>query len=435
MQITEGDPNLGAERIQWDELCGANQLVSRDSDCFFHQVLSTPCLGQIVGAEGPWLILEDGKRILDFHGNSVHQLGFAHPSVIQALEGQLAKLSYCTRRYTNQAAVELAELLVAHAPGDLRCNSRVLMTPSGSAAVGIALKIARAHTGRAGVIAFHDSFHGATLDAAAVGGQALFHRGMGSLLPGIHHVSQPSNDPDAEELIALLNTHADIGLVIAEPVRATTVKSAPEGYWGRVRTACDRNGVLLAFDEIPTGLGRTGSLWASETTGVTPDLQILGKGLGGGVFPQAAVVGHSRFNTGGVVPLAEIAVGHYTHEKSPIGAAVASATLGEIIDQDLPDRAARLGYEWAVELRKELGGFSCVLDVRQIGLMLAVQLSDSQLASRVMYRCLECGLSFKVGGGDSVVMFPPLNIDSCLLRQATQILREAVHACNSMNPV
>ncbi|MBO6738898.1 MAG: aminotransferase class III-fold pyridoxal phosphate-dependent enzyme [Phycisphaerales bacterium] len=438
-RITEGDQNLSVERAHWQSASPTNHTLHRDTELYYHQVLSTPCLDQIVRAEGPYIYTVSERRLLDFHGNSVHQLGFGHPNVIRAIEEQMRSLPYCTRRYTNDSAVELAERLVAHAPGDLCDHARVLLCPSGSAAVGIALKIARACTGRHKTIAFHDSFHGATLDAASLSGQNLFHRGMGPMMPGVMHAQPPAypqctsctnaccSNTCAVPIEELLDQH-DVAAVIAEPIRATTVRLAPMSYWRRIRKACDATGTLLIFDEIPTGLGRSGTLWATEHTGVTPDLMVIGKGLGGGIFPQAAVVGRSELNDTGPTPVRELALGHYTHEKSPVGAAAAIATLDTIISERLVQRSHELGRAWRNRYADEFNSMHCVRDLRQVGLMLAIELEDADHADRAMYECLRKGVSYKVGGGNTLVLFPPINIEQRLLDGATRVILDAIVA-------
>lgn len=436
-RITEGDQNLSVERENWRQSVPTNSVVQRDTELYYHQILSTPCLDQIVRADGPYIYTASGRKLLDFHGNSVHQLGFGHPKIIRAIEEQIHSLPYCTRRYTNNTAVELAQRLVANAPGELKDNARVLLTPSGSAAVGIALKIARACTGRYKTIAFHDSFHGATLDAASLSGQDLFHRGMGPMMPGVVHAHPPANPQCAScqnacctaacaaPIEELLQAH-DIAAVIAEPIRATTVRIAPQAFWNRVRAACDETGTLLIFDEIPTGLGRSGMLWASQHTGVTPDLMVIGKGLGGGILPQAAVIGRRELNDIGPHPVKELALGHYTHEKSPVGAAAAIATLDTVLGEGLVERSHDLGIIWREEYTDQFRTMDRVHELRQVGLMLAIELADPDHADRVMYEGLRNGVSFKVGGGNTLVLFPPLNIEQHLLDEATSIIMDAI---------
>ncbi len=185
----EGDINLGARRRAWfaTRLDGATrELVERDSRVFLHQSVSTPCLSALRHAQGIWIEDMQGRRLMDFHGNNVHHIGYAHPRLLEAIRRQLDDLTFAPRRYTCAPAVELAEKLAASAPGGLR---KVLFAPSGSDAVEMALAYARAATGRFKTVSFWDSFHGAGFGARSVGGEAMFHGGpIGPLLSGAEHV-------------------------------------------------------------------------------------------------------------------------------------------------------------------------------------------------------------------------------------------------------
>ncbi|BCX19592.1 MAG: aspartate aminotransferase family protein [Geminicoccaceae bacterium] len=436
----EGDGNLGPLRAAWRAGRGpaVRALLDRDERVFLRQVLSTPCLEAVVGAEGPWLLGADGARILDFHGNSVHQLGHGHPAVVAAVVETLRTLPFCPRRYTNPSAVRLAERLVAALPGGLGAW-KCLLAPSGSVAVGIALKLARYATGRPGVVAFEGSFHGAGLDAASVSGEPLFRDGLGPLLPGVRFLPPPTRGACrfgcrdtahtgcTEALEELLARSPDVGALIAEPVRWTTVELPPEGYWQRVRAICDRFGVLLILDEIPSALARTGRLFAHEPFAVVPDVLVLGKGLGGGVWPQAAVLARAELDR---VP--EKAIGHYTHEKSPAGAAAALATLEVIEREDLCGRARRLGAHLVARLETLRDRHPAIAAVRGIGLMLGVELrlADGRpaatLADRVLYASLARGLSFKIGAGHVLTLCPPITIGEAELDAAVAILDAAL---------
>ncbi|HMI95116.1 MAG TPA: aspartate aminotransferase family protein, partial [Micropepsaceae bacterium] len=298
---SEGDVNLSPRRRAWStEHIGprARTLLEADARHFLHQSLSTPCLNALAKAEGAWIEDVEGRRYLDFHGNNVHQVGFAHPRVIAAIKRQLDELSFCTRRYTCDPAVELAKRLGEIAPGDLK---RVLFAPGGTSAVGMALKLARVATGRFKFVSMWDSFHGASLDAISVGGEAVFRKGIGPLLPGCEHVPPPEprrcpfkcgtacNLSCADYIDYVLEQEGDVAAVIGETVRCTPF-IPPADYWKRVRAACDKHGALLILDEIPTGLGRTGRMFACGHYDVVPDMLVLGKGLGGGVFPIAALL-------------------------------------------------------------------------------------------------------------------------------------------------
>lgn len=414
----------------------AREVLRRDAGAYLHQSLSTPCVNVLRGARGSRIVDLEGRELLDFHGNSVHQVGHGHPRVIEAVKRQLDELAFCPRRYTNVPAVRLAERLAELTGGKL---PRVLLAPGGTLAVGIAMKLARLATGRHKTVSMWGSFHGASLDAISIGGEAVFRAGIGALLPGSSHVQAcaPSGCVlgcggecslrCADALEDVLAREGDVGAVIAEPVRCTTVDVPPAEYWRRVRRACDRHGALLVFDEIPTCLGRTGRMFAFEHFGVTPDILVIGKGLGGGVFPQAAVLAREELNVGG-----RTALGHYTHEKSPVGSAAALAALDVIRDEGLVERSERLGREWVGELRGRLEPTGVLRSVRGLGLLVGVELcarggaSTADLTDRVLYECLEAGLSFKVSEGRVLTLTPPLTVSGEELALATGILARAV---------
>jgi 4-aminobutyrate aminotransferase len=301
---TEGESNTSAARAAWRAKAddpATRALIERDSDVFLHQSLSSPVLSAIAKAEGIWIEDTTGRRYIDFHGNSVHHIGYGHPKLIAAIKAQLDDLSFAPRRFTCEPAVELAEKLTALAPGDL---GKVLFTTGGSDAIEVALKVARAATGRFKTISFWDAFHGAGFGAASVGGEHTFRSHIaGPLLPGSEHVAPfacyrcPYKHPGPEvcglacaEMVSyVLEREGDVAAVIAEPMRAVPY-APPPGFWKHVRAACDAHGALLIFDEIPTGLGKTGKIFASDHDGVTPDMIVLGKSLGGGVLPIAAAI-------------------------------------------------------------------------------------------------------------------------------------------------
>ena len=187
----EGDGNRSDARAEWQRRgLGAAEraLLARDAAAFLHQDLSTPCLTTVAKAEGIWIEDHSGRRWMDFHGNSAHHIGYRHPRVLAAIRDQLDTLSFAPRRFTCEPAVELAEKLAALAPGD--AAKKCLFTTGGSDAVEVALKIARAATGRFKTLSFWDAFHGAGFGAASVGGEATFRSGpAGPLLPGAEHVA------------------------------------------------------------------------------------------------------------------------------------------------------------------------------------------------------------------------------------------------------
>lgn len=439
---SEGDINLSSRRAGWQATAldaPTRALLDDDARYFLHQSLSTPCLNALRRCEGIYIEDLQGRRYMDFHGNNVHQVGYANPAVIAAIKDQLDELSFCPRRYTSRPAVDLARKLADLAPGDLR---KVLFCPGGTSAVGIALKLARVVTGRHKVISMWDAFHGASLDAISVGGEELFRRGVGPLLPGVTHVPPPDEyrclwecghrggcDLKCAHYIEyVLDKEGDVGAVIAETVRSTSVIPSRD-FWQTVRRACDRHGALLILDEIPTALGRTGAMFACEHYGVTPDILVLGKGLGGGILPLAAVIARERFDVAG-----DQALGHYTHEKSPVACAAALATIAYIEEHGLIEHARDLGRHALERLAAMKARHRLIGDVRGLGLLLGVELVTDRAtrarasaeAEAVMYRALSKGLSFKLTMGNIITLTPPLVITREEMDRALGILDECL---------
>jgi 4-aminobutyrate aminotransferase len=439
---SEGDINISARRDQWqkDNIDRQTQaLLDEDSRYFLKQSLSTPCLNTMRACEGIYIEDTQGRRYMDFHGNNVHQVGFANPDVIAAIKHQLDELSFCTRRYTNRVAVDLAKKLSQVAPGNL---NKSLFCPGGAEAVGMAVKLARVATGRHKTISMWDSFHGATLDAISIGGEAIFRQDMGPLLPGTEHVPPADeyrcvfgcSDRGGCDLTCanyveyILEKEGDVAAVISEPIRSTPYIPRP-AYWQKIRQACDRHGALLIFDEIPHALGRTGKMFTFENFGITPDMVVIGKGLGGGIFPLAATIVREDLDVA-----AQRALGHYTHEKSPVGCAAALATIEFIETHQLIDHARDLG-KYALDRLKEMQArHELIGDVRGLGLFMGVELVKNRdtreragdEAEAVMYAALSRGLSFKTTMGNILTLTPPLTITKKEMDKALDIVEACI---------
>ena len=435
---SEGDTNLSPLRASWRASLSeeARRLLDEDERYFIRQSLSTPCLDIIEWSEGASMTDHDGRVLLDFHGNSLHQLGYGHPKVVAAIKAELDRLPFCPRRFTNRPAIALAKRLVELAPTPL---AKVLFAPSGAAAIGMALKLARYATGRHKVLSMWDSFHGANLDTISVGGEALFRRDLGPMMPGSEHLPPLhlmrrffGSDPGAVERLAdyidyVLEIQGDVAALLAEPMRWTTVEPPPEGFWPRVRDSCSRHGTLLIFDEIPSCLGRTGTMFVCEQVGAVPDILAVGKGFGGGIMPMAGIIARAELDC---APSA--ALGHYTHEKSPVGCAAALATLNVVVEENLAGRARELGRRGLDRLRAIKAAHPLIRDVRGLGAFFGVEIDGADIAQansraeRLMYACLERGLSFKLGGGNVVTLCPALTIAIEDFDRAFAILDEAL---------
>lgn len=446
----EGDSNLSPNRKLWSKanLDGeARELLEADNRFFLHQSLSTPCLAPINRVEGIWIEDTAGRRYMDFHGNNVHHIGYGHPRLVAALKEQIDELPFSPRRFTNKTAIALARKLSEITPGSL---GKTLFATGGSDAIDMALKLARAATGRHKTISFWDSFHGAGFGGLSLGGEALFRHNMGPLLPGSEHVAPfacyrcpygyPEIDgkPDtnacrlacARMIRYVLEKEEDIAAVFAEPVRAVPYVPPPE-FWQEVRAACDEYGALLVFDEIPNGLGKTGRMFTAEHFGVVPDIMVLGKALGGGMLPIAALVAKPELDV-----LADQALGHYTHEKNPLMARAALTTIEIIEDEGLVDNAARVGGKALERLNDLKARFALIGNVTGIGLCIGIELVTDRkdktpatgAADRILYRCLENGLSFKTTMGNVLTLTPPLIVTEAEMDKALSILEDAIAA-------
>ncbi|MGP0575949.1 aspartate aminotransferase family protein [Paenibacillus peoriae] len=437
----EGDINGTDERQAWqDEHLSEETLavLDQDSKLFLHQSMSTPCLNAIVSAEGIYIEDVDGRRVMDFHGNSVHQVGYKNEHVMNAIIKQMQQLPFLPRRYTSQVAIDLAQKLTELAPGDL---NKVLFVPGGTSAIGIALKLARRATGKHKTISMWDSFHGASLDAISVGGEAVFRSGIGPLMTGTEHM-MPYNSyrsifgegetaaaKNLDYLSYMLEREVDVCAVILEPIRSTDVQIPSVAYMQRLRQICDDYGVLLILDEIPTALGRTGKMFVHEHYDIVPDIVVIGKGFGGGIFPMAGIVAREHLDIAG-----DISLGHYTHEKSAVGCAAALATIEYIEKENLLDHAQSM-EKWLLfhlgELQKK---YAVIGDVRVKGMLAAIELvSDRETkekevtgAEKVLYECLSRGVSFKVSSGNVITLVPPLITSITQMEEAILILDQSL---------
>jgi 4-aminobutyrate aminotransferase len=439
---SESDTNDTDRRSAWQARSldtRTRALLAADEAHFLRQSVSTPCLNAIARAEGIWIEDIAGRRYMDFHGNNVHHIGYGHPRLKRAIAEQMDRLPFAPRRYACDVAAELAAKLAAIAPGNL---SRLLFTTGGSDAVEVAVKIARTATGRHKTISFWDAFHGAGFGAAALSGEALFRAGPAApLVAGAEHVAPFAcyrcpygypTDASGRPQLDLCNTQcarmveyvlsreSDVAAVIAEPARAVPYLPPP-GFWRLVREACDRHGALLIFDEIPTGLGKTGRMFACEHDGVVPDILVMGKALGGGILPIATVIARPELDVGG-----KWAFGHYTHEKNPVTARAALTTIQIIEDEGLVENAARVGAAALARLEEMRRRHRWIGDVRGRGLLLGIELvrdreaktPDGDLAEATLYACLDRGVSLKTTMGNVVTLTPPLTISAAEMDDA-----------------
>jgi 4-aminobutyrate aminotransferase len=278
------------------------------------------------------------------------------------------------------------------------------------------------------------------MDAISAGGEELFRKYMHPLLPGIIHIPSPTTYRgifgDTEEdqlhyakyLEHVIEKEGNIGAFLAETIRNTDVQIPSKAYWKRIREICDEHGVLLILDEIPIALGRTGDMFAFQRYGIEPDILCIGKGLGGGIIPFAAMITRDRFNVA-----KDISLGHYTHEKSPLGSIAALSTISFIEKENILQKVKNDGLWMESELSKLRDRFSIIGDIRGVGLLWGIELvkdqetkeKASEEAEKIMYGCMKHGLSFKVSNGNVLQLTPALTISREELKLALSILTDA----------
>ncbi|HEU4754561.1 MAG TPA: aspartate aminotransferase family protein, partial [Armatimonadota bacterium] len=306
------------------------------------QTSDSPLGLQIESARGATLRTTDGARFIDFlAGIGVNNVGHAHPAVVAAVQGQAEKYLHAMvyGEYVLEPQVRLAELLAQVTPDPL---SVVYFTNSGTEANEGALKLAKKWTGRSRLVAFHNSYHGDTQGSLSVTGRAVYRDPFLPLLPDVEFL--PFGDFDA-----LAGIDSGVAAVITEPIQGEGgIRVPPAGWLPALRERCTETGALLIFDEVQTGLGRTGSLFAGEHWNVVPDILVLAKALGGGM-PLGAFIGAPELmrTLSHDPPLAHVT----TFGGHPVCCAAGLASLRVILDKALPERAARVGHQIRSRLR------------------------------------------------------------------------------------
>jgi acetylornithine/N-succinyldiaminopimelate aminotransferase len=365
----------------------------------------------LVRGEGTRVWDNDGREYLDFTtGIAVTSLGHCHPVITGAIREAAATLLHVSNIFHTAPQVHLAKLLVEHSFAD-----RVFFCNSGAEANEAALKVARKYgkerlaTDRYEIIATHNSFHGRTLATVTATGQPKYHHGFEPLMPGFKHV--PYNDLRAMERAIDNRTAA----ILVEPIQGEGGVNVPDdGYLPGLRKLCDESGALLIFDEIQTGVGRTGRLWGYEHSGVEPDVMTLAKALSNGI-PIGAMLCREA-----VASVLTPGTHGSTFAGSAFVTSVALATLTTIIGEKLPQRAADRGRELMQALRDLQQRLPVIKEVRGQGLLIGIELTRP--AGPVMDACREAGLLLLTAGENVVRLAPPLIVESPDCRRAVEIL-------------
>jgi adenosylmethionine---8-amino-7-oxononanoate aminotransferase len=388
--------------------------------------------------EGAYLIDTAGRGYLDGTAAlwcNVH--GHRHPTIDRALREQLERIAHTTMLgLTHPGATELASRLVAIAPPGL---SRVFYSDSGSTAAEVALKIAFQyqqqrggdHSRRTSFVRLREAYHGDTIGSVSVGGIDLFHSTYRPLLFETH-AAEPGDAADLERVLA---SHRDeVAAVIVEPLvqGAAGILVHPPGYLRAVRELCDRHGVLLICDEVATGFGRTGTMFACEQESVAPDLMCLAKGITGGYLPLAATLATEEIYQGFLGSYEEYKTffhGH-TYTGNPLACAAAIANL-DVFEEERTIERLQPKIALFEQLLSEVESMPEVAEVRQKGVMVGIDLGEHDPALRMGHRVtVEARRRGAIVRplGDTVVLMPPLSIEAAELRELVAVTAAAIEA-------
>lgn len=401
-------------------------------------------------AKGSYLYDVEGNEYLDFTmGIAVNNVGHCHPNVVKAVQEQVSKLIHCSAVTRHTMNIQLAEKIAQIAPKGLDC---VFLNNSGGEAVDAAIKMARFVTGRPNVIAFTGGFHGRTLLATALTtAKSHYRQGYEPLPSGIYHAPYPyclrcpvgqipgKCNLECFDTFEAMFTHQlkpdTVGAILIEPVMGeggyvvpATGYAVENGFMQRLRTLCDTHGIMLIFDEVQSGFGRTGKWFAGEHFGVVPDIMIVAKGIASG-FPMAGLVSRKEL-------MDKWTMGRHgsTYGGNPVACAAALASIDVIEKEGLLENARKMGEYFMGKLNEFKSKYSFIKEVRGLGLMIGMEVvdesgaPDGELIERMVDYCfksklllLDCGIK------NHIIRFvPPLNVSKAEIDKALSIIAEAL---------
>ena len=386
------------------DLPGPNtrKLLARDA------AVTSPSMGRVyplAPRRASGLVIEDvdGNHFLDFNaGIAVNSTGHCHPEVVAAIERQSHELlHYCSSDFYLPSYVEMCERLVACAPMD--GPAKVFLGNSGTEAVEAAIKLARHATGRPNVIAFLGSFHGRSMGSLSLtASKSKYRGGFGVMLPGTYHAPYGEAGYIDRVIFKHLSPPEDVAAIIVEPIQGEGgYLVPPEGWLAELRDVCDEHGILLVADEVQSGIGRTGKMWAIEHDGVQPDVLLSGKGLASGL-PLSAVIARDEVMSWGPGKHGS------TFGGNPVACAAAIATL-DLVERGLAANAQTVGAHLMDRLHEVQSRHpDTVKHVRGRGLMIGVELPTHDDAIAVEQACFRRGLLVLTAGESSLRLAPPL---------------------------
>jgi 4-aminobutyrate aminotransferase len=379
----------------------------------------------------------DGNRFLDFAaGIAVCSTGHGHPQVVAAIKAQADRLIHIAATdFYEPRYLELTEHLARIAP--FAEAARVFLTNSGTEAVEGAIKLARYHTHRPGLIAFEGAFHGRTMGALSLTNSKIKQRaGFGPLLPMVYHAPYPrlrswregsGGDGSAElevlrrNILGRLIAPSDVAAIVIEPIQGEGgYFPAPASFLAALRELCDEHGILLVADEVQSGMGRTGRWWAIQHADVEPDIVTTAKGIASGM-PIGAFIARDSVMTW------PAGAHGSTFAGNPICAAAGSATM-ELIEGGLMENASRMGARLRAGIERIAAEHTSVRDIRGVGLMLGVEFASHEAANAVEQEAFERGLLVLECGEATIRLCPPLIVDDAAVDTAVRLFSEAIAA-------
>ncbi len=404
----------------------ASEVIARD------ELVTSPSLTRVyplVVHRGSGAVIEDvdGNRFLDFNaGIAVNAAGHAHPKVTEAIHAQVDLVThYCSSDFYHPVYAQLCERLDATAPMP---KSRTFLANSGTEAVEGALKLARHHTGRPNVIAFYGAFHGRSLGSLSLtASKAKYRSGFGIVTPGSYHApfaydgEVTGADYIEQVLFDRMTEPGDVAAIFVEPIQGEGGYIVPPAGWlAQIRELCDRHGILLVMDEVQSGIGRTGLMWACEHDGIVPDIITAGKGLASGL-PLAAIIARDD--------VMQWAPGKHgsTYGGNPVACAAAVATL-DLVETELASNAARIGDHLLAGLRALAERQPLITAVRGRGLMIGFDVTDHDTAEALEQECFHRGLLVLTCGRRGIRLAPPLVVTEAQATTALGIIAEACEA-------
>ncbi len=427
------------------EIKNKNQAYLDMDDQYVNPVLARSARIVAERASGSYIYDMNGEAYLDLAvGIAVNSVGHCHPKVVAAAKKQLDELMHTSVTVHHKRYIELCKKLTEIAPHK-NLNS-VFLTNSGAECVEGAIKLARYVTGRPAVINFRGSFHGRTIFTTALTTSKLYYREKYEPLPGSIHTAlfpyayRSYHRGDDAKVVAEALEHLDmlfhqfvhpeqVACFIIEPVQGEGgFIGAPKGFLKALREIATKHGILLIIDEVQSGFGRTGKMFAIEHEGVEPDIMLMAKAIAGGL-PLAAFISRKELTE-------KWPAGRHgsTFGGNPVSCAAALATIEVIEEEKLCERAQKLGDAWLKRLRKFAEGKSYIGEVRGVGLMIGIEFNDKnggpskELADKVAERCLEHKMIVLTCGnaGQVIRLIPPLNISDADADKAMEILEKAM---------